>query len=257
VAFMCSQPANFLSSTAINVDGAAVIGLLTPRLPSRRRRPDREMPPRTSRHLCRERLYVKSPRPRRAALIWERRPLSAVRVLSATKDGQGRVRRRPDPNIPFTALRQYSPQEPLIRSHSQREAGAFQPVRLLAVQFGLRSDKGKGSVSNATQASDGPATSRHHNADIIRRFASLDHSLAKSVSDFWGFLCDDACPGTRIPVGARPRLLFCPERAGCVVVAPMGLFWWRVGSRRVVGSGPFDRVDRVSYVVKCRSPRRW
>jgi 3-oxoacyl-[acyl-carrier protein] reductase len=28
VAFMCSQPANFLSSTAINVDGAAVIGLL-------------------------------------------------------------------------------------------------------------------------------------------------------------------------------------------------------------------------------------
>jgi 3-oxoacyl-[acyl-carrier protein] reductase len=28
VAFICSQPANFLSSTAINVDGAAVLGLL-------------------------------------------------------------------------------------------------------------------------------------------------------------------------------------------------------------------------------------
>jgi 3-oxoacyl-[acyl-carrier protein] reductase len=28
VAFMCSQPCNYLSSTAINVDGAAVIGLL-------------------------------------------------------------------------------------------------------------------------------------------------------------------------------------------------------------------------------------
>ncbi len=28
VAFMCSEPANFLSSTAINVDGAAVVGLL-------------------------------------------------------------------------------------------------------------------------------------------------------------------------------------------------------------------------------------